>query len=117
MTRDSVCMGDDAEAPHEAEWEVDDEATVEYLLGLTARRCPGMPGNCWVAYFGYSRAVGEPVALLAHGWPWPRVLPVWDTPRRPSVRSGTVEIFWAYRSRAEPEALWRQMGSSPVTNR
>ncbi|MET9618192.1 hypothetical protein [Kitasatospora indigofera] len=73
-----------------------------------------MPGNCWVAHFGYGRAVGEPVALLAHGSPWPRVLPAWDTPRQPGVGSGTVEIFRAYRAGADPESLWQQMGGSPL---
>lgn len=112
LTRDSVCMGDDVDAPHEAEWELDGKVTMQDLLEQAAGYCLPMQSACWVAYLGYNRADGEPVALFAPQWPRPRMLSALDAAGQLGTHSGKVEIFWAYRSQVDPESLWRQMSGS-----
>jgi hypothetical protein len=105
-------MGDDADAPHEAAWEVDGTATLPDLLEQAAGYCLRMQSACWVAYLGYNRAIGEPLALVAPQWPRPRMLPGVDAAAQLSTCSGKLEIFWAYRSQVDAESLWRQLGGS-----
>ncbi|MGF1425275.1 hypothetical protein [Kitasatospora sp. LaBMicrA B282] len=114
LTRESVCMGDDAEAPHETAWEVDGGATLADVLEQAAGCCPHLRRGCWIAHLGYNRPDGAPLALLAPQWPRPRVLLGADAQAELGAHSDELEIFWGYRSGADPEALWRQLGGGQV---
>jgi hypothetical protein len=102
-------MGDDVDAPHEAVWDVDDGVTLQDLLEKAAPYCLQRQDTCWVAYLGYNRADGEPLAVVAAQWPKPRML-TGVAAAELAMRTGELEIFWAYRTRTDPEALWRQLG-------
>ncbi|MER7584329.1 hypothetical protein [Kitasatospora sp. NPDC097691] len=110
LTRDSVCMGDDVDAPHEGVWEVDENVTMQDLLEQSAGYLLRMQNACWVAYLGYGRADGEPVALFTPEWSRPRIAPGLDITGQLGTHPGKLEIFWAYRSQADAVSLWRQMG-------
>ncbi|MFG2918142.1 hypothetical protein ACGF0D_35315 [Kitasatospora sp. NPDC048298] len=103
-------MADDVDAPHEAVLEVNGTATLPNLLDQTAGHCLRTQGSCWVAYLGYNRADGQPLALAAPQWPRPRMLPGVSTAAQLGTPSDTVEIFWAYRNLVDAENLWRQLG-------
>ena len=78
-TRDSVAMGDDADAPHETSIELRDGPTVADLVGwLRSRGAPASVagGSTWAL-----RVSGRVVALLSEG--------TTTTPRERSIRSAT----------------------------
>jgi hypothetical protein len=64
-TRDSVAMGDDADAPHETFIELPDPATVADVVGWLAER--GAPASVFGGSTWALRVAGRVVALLADG--------------------------------------------------
>jgi len=71
-TRDSVCAGDDADAPHPFETTVPDGASLETMIATLIRSgyLPNISGGCAT----WSVSSGVPIAVIAQQWNAPRML-------------------------------------------
>lgn len=71
LTRDSVCMADDVEAPHTEIFEFDADATLADMVRAIARSSYlPMPGGIW----GWTIAVGDVVMAVRPGLLMRRVI-------------------------------------------
>lgn len=109
ITRDSVCAGDDSDAPHEWALEVDPFSTLGELFEAIARRTPrylaGIQGGMatWVA------EAGEPLAMVceqhsgARFFLDPEILVS-------SAFAGRSGLHFYYLAQVDPEFVWVQLG-------
>ena len=92
VTRDSVCAGDDSDAPHSLELEIAPDATLRDVLGLLERPryLAGIQGGMatWVA------VSGAPLAIVCeqHSEPW--CLFDADTLASELFREATLHFFY-----------------------
>ncbi|MBN1918050.1 MAG: hypothetical protein JW889_09090 [Verrucomicrobia bacterium] len=103
LTRESVCAGDDVDAPHATSFAVPDETTVGGLARIIQDRyLPRIEGGKAT----WSMVTSVPVAVLAQQWSDPRLLPPFDlaVTRLPRV-SGTVKVHVNYHAQRDPEAV------------
>ena len=101
LTRDSVCAGDDADAPHERSYAVAPGAGwADVLQGIAAcGYLASIAGGqaTWVA-----RVEGTPVAVLAQQWDAPRMLPGQE---RHAVQVA-VRLHFDYCAQQDPLAVY-----------
>lgn len=100
LTRDSVCAGDDGDAPHERLWPVAPGARWAEVLQAIAQSgylASIMGGQAtWVA------SHGAPLAVLAQQWPAPRMLPGQEEARVASA----ARLHFSYRLQLDPDAVY-----------
>ncbi|MET9399815.1 hypothetical protein [Kitasatospora sp. NPDC002965] len=119
LTRDSVAMGDDTDAPHAAELALREGATVhEAGVALLAARYPASVSGgraTWVLTVDG----GAPLAVLAQQWAEPRALPGADGPlARFASADGAVRLHLVYRTQRDPDAEWSRLaGGAPLFER
>ncbi|MEV0535069.1 hypothetical protein [Kitasatospora sp. NPDC050463] len=119
LTRASVAMGDDVDAPHEYVRQPDGSSTLGEFVRQVAVSGYFPQMACWVLYIGPSEPPAVPVAMLTAPWDEPRFLE--DAARHRTLDSladgnGELSLFFDYRTRLAPETLWRQLlgaGSPP----
>ncbi|MGA5823168.1 hypothetical protein ACPC54_35560 [Kitasatospora sp. NPDC094028] len=109
LTRASVCMADDCDSPHEAVWEAADGEAVADVLEQSVGYLLHFGTSCWVAYLGYGRGDGRPLAVASPRWSGLRLLPDAEDNARLGPHADRLEIFWAVRSRADPEVVWWEL--------
>jgi hypothetical protein len=110
LTRDSVCAGDDSDAPHEVVWDFPGEVSAQVLLERAAKDyCIHMTNASWIAYENRRRANGRPIAVISADWPAPRFLPRVDASLPLATSDGVAELDFRYDCRQDPEALWQRM--------
>ncbi|WP_157882134.1 hypothetical protein [Streptomyces rubellomurinus] len=109
LTRASVCMADDCDAPHEAVWETPDGGAVADVLERSAGYLLSLNTSCWVAYLGYGRGDGRPLAVASPRWSGLRLLPDAEAHARLGPHADRLEIYWAVRSGADPEVVWWEL--------
>jgi hypothetical protein len=105
FTRDSVCAGDDGDAPHAREIEVPDDVTVDALVRLVWREAdlPRIAGEraTWCI------SSGVPLAVIAQQWPEPR--PISFLPPKLTdldVMGATVRFHISYFAQEDPETVY-----------
>ncbi|MDG4861953.1 hypothetical protein P8605_27810 [Streptomyces sp. T-3] len=101
LTRDSVAMGDDANAPHEQVIDCDEGLTLaaflsdvrthRYLASIAAGRAT------WVLYEG-----AETLAVIAQEWDGPRFLA--DAGR--TFRGAMVRLHFRYEAQRDPDEVY-----------
>jgi len=98
LTRDSVCAGDDCDAPHAERFTLPSPLPLLETLGLikASRYLASIAGGraTWVAILD-----GEPIGVVAQQWDSPRIYPGCET--RP-IRDGA-RLDFAYRAQEDPE--------------
>ncbi|MEO8138120.1 MAG: hypothetical protein ABI742_00680 [Gemmatimonadota bacterium] len=72
LTRESVCAGDDGDAPHPRTLRVPDEASLDVCLAtvIPSGYLPSISGGLAT----WSVASGRPLAVLAQQWTAPRMI-------------------------------------------
>ncbi|MBV6699116.1 hypothetical protein [Kitasatospora aureofaciens] len=111
LTRDSVAMGDDADAPHTSSLEVPQDASVRQALAAI-----GVP-RAYLATIMSDRATwiaragdGTALAVVAQQWPEPRLLPAGEGPlARFADPAGTVRLDFEYRQQNDPDAEYERL--------
>ncbi|WP_327357038.1 hypothetical protein [Streptomyces sp. NBC_01304] len=104
LTRDSVAMGDDADAPHEQVIESDGELTLAGFLSdvRTHRYLASIAGGraTWVLYEG-----AETLAVIAQEWGMPRFL----ADSRRTFRGQVVRLHFRYEAQQDPDEVYNQL--------
>jgi hypothetical protein len=104
LTRDSVAMGDDCDAPHERIITVPDSAgmqeIIETVLGChyLARISGGQAT--------WSVASGGHIAVVAQQWPTPKMLPEAELVR-PNYSNGTLLLHFTYYAQENPDTVYQ----------
>ena len=101
VTRDSVCAGDDGDAPHPRTYSSSASATPAQAVDtvLAARYLPSIAGGMatWVA------ASAVPLAVIAQQWPAPRWLPLSSRDRqRLDCSGGLLRLHFSYLAQQDP---------------
>ncbi|MFG3056364.1 hypothetical protein ACGFZP_36160 [Kitasatospora sp. NPDC048239] len=114
LTRDSVAMGDDADAPHAEGREFREDLTIRqaiasvvadhYLAGIHGGRAT------WIA----QADDGTALAVVAQQWAEPRMLVAGELPlARFADADGRVRLHFAYRRQLDPEAEYARLAAGP----
>ncbi|WP_405021231.1 hypothetical protein OHV05_34330 [Kitasatospora sp. NBC_00070] len=107
LTRDSVCMGDDCDAPHQQAPTFDAATTLGDFVTQVADYPPRMRGARWVVFLGGNRADGSPIAEISPEWAIPRFMSGVD-PLVPLATlapvDGDLSFFFRYHSGSVPLA-------------
>ena len=103
VTRDSVCAGDDGDAPHAQTFTVPGETTVAAAVEhvVASRYLPSISGGLAT----WSVSSGIPVAVAAQQWSRPRHFHVYDGLRRLDVRDGVLRLHFSYHTQLDPEIV------------
>ena len=109
VTRDSVCAGDDGDAPHPRRLAAPPSATVQQAIEtvLAARYLPSIAGGMatWVA------ASAVPLAVIAQQWPAPRMMPLSSRDRQRLDGEGDVlRLHFSYFAQHDPEQVLGMLG-------
>jgi hypothetical protein len=106
--RDSICAGDDCDAPHELALAVRDES----LRSFTAR----LVDASYLASVGGGRAAwilqtdsqaGRPLAVVAQQWAQPRFLVAADSPVTDYIeRDAAPHLYFRYWCQVDPEQVF-----------
>ncbi|MFJ9951699.1 hypothetical protein [Kitasatospora sp. NPDC091207] len=128
LTRASVAMGDDVDAPHRGVAQVDGSTTLGEFVREVAVSGYFPQMACWVVYIGPPHGTEtDPVAMLTAPWDRPRFLD--DAARNRPLDSfagddgddgqdgqdGDLSLYFDYRTRVAPETLWlRLLGAEPT---
>ncbi|GAA2127936.1 hypothetical protein GCM10009759_79940 [Kitasatospora saccharophila] len=106
LTRDSVCMGDDAQAPHQRDVAFHG-ATLGEFVAWVADYPPRMRGTRWVMSRGWNGAEGAPIAEISPEWEKPRLMAGTD-PLAPleslAPADGDLSFFFKYHAGTVPLA-------------
>ncbi|MGV9264947.1 hypothetical protein ACWDRR_09820 [Kitasatospora sp. NPDC003701] len=107
LTRDSVCMADDCDAPHQQDATVDGATTLGDFVTQVANYPLRMRGARWVMFRGWNHAEGSPIAEISPEWASPRFMAGAD-PLLPLASlagpDGDLNFFFQYHSRSVPLA-------------
>ncbi|MER6397297.1 hypothetical protein ABT263_14770 [Kitasatospora sp. NPDC001603] len=121
LTRASVAMGDDVDAPHEAHLESDGATTLGEFVRQVALSGYFPQMACWVVFDGRRKPAPAPIAMLSAPWEQPRFLD--DALRHRSLDSlagkdgelgelgenGELSLFFDYRATIAPDVLWQRL--------
>ena len=104
VTRDSVCAGDDGDAPHPRTFPSLPSATPAQAVAtvLAARYLPSIGGGraTWVA------ASAVPLAVIAQQWPAPRWLGLSSRDRqRLDCNGDLLRLHFSYLAQQDPEQV------------
>jgi hypothetical protein len=105
VSRDSVCAGDDGDAPHHRRFALGAGASVEDALAAVAaaRYLPSIAGGMAT----WSAASGIPLAVLAQQWPAPRLLPQFAHQRHRLDRDDAcLRLHFSYYAQRDPEQVF-----------
>lgn len=107
VTRDSVCAGDDADAPHELTLACPRVASIAELVRFIAANSelPSISGGeaTWCL------STHRPLAITAQQWTEPRMLVMADLPasRFIDVGASKVRMHWSYFAQENPDVVFR----------
>ncbi|MFI0940948.1 hypothetical protein [Streptomyces sp. NPDC021020] len=104
-TRESVAMGDDVLAPHEATWELPGQLGILGVLAALERDryLPVVGLSTWVA----RSPDGAALAVLARRWRTPRLLPgTRDDVVGLMDADGIARLHFEYRAQDDPDAVY-----------
>lgn len=110
LTRDSVCAGDDADAPHELTLACPRVASIAELVRFIAAnsKLPSISGGeaTWCL------STHRPLAITAQQWTEPRMLVMPDLPasRFIDVGASDARMHWSYFAQEGPEVVFRVVG-------
>ncbi|SNC67674.1 hypothetical protein SAMN06265337_2032 [Hymenobacter gelipurpurascens] len=109
LTRDSVAMGDDVDAPHAHRFSMPDGSTLAQVLQtvLSQRYLASITGGeaTWVALLEQ-----KPIAVLAQQWQQPVLLGP-DLVLPPNV---AVQLHFRYRTQQDPEEVLAELRKQAV---
>lgn len=102
ITRDSVCMADDVDAPHEQKFVVPNGATLAQLASVVARTSYlPMPSDAW----GWTIEVEEALFAIRKGFLRRRVVALQGIPAM-IVLTDNSELLALY---VRPDSRWRDL--------
>ena len=104
FTRDSVCAGDDGDAPHAAEIDLPNAVTIDALVTLVwqAAKLPSIMGGMatWCV------SSGIPLAVIAQQWPTPKRVGLMSPKLADLDWAGqTVRLHFSYFTQQDPDAV------------
>jgi hypothetical protein len=107
LTRESVAMGDDADAPHAMELTVRDNASVAEIIGIVFQ-------ERYLAQIGGGKATWSvisniPVAVLAQQWTSPKLLMPTAQLSELDFSANTLRIYCAYHTQEDPDLKFEQL--------
>ena len=104
LTRDSVCAGDDVDAPHFDEITVPDDATVEDVVAAIAASTYLAPISGGKATWSVASKI--PIAVIAQQWERPRM--ICSIPYRfeqLDFRDGVLRCYVNYHAQRDPDTV------------
>lgn len=118
LQRDSVCMGDDVDAPHDDSIEVADSTVATIAQGIVSAQYLAMIDGGKATWILRTRANGEPLAVIAQQWASPRLLD--DAPKNavPNQQTGKLQVYVEYYCQADPNLVYDALQSGkPLPDR
>jgi len=105
VTRESVCAGDDVDAPHARTFVLSSPPSIEQALTtvLASGYLPSIAGGM----ASWSVASGRPVAVIAQQWSVPRLLFLTERDLQQLDRSaGVLRLHFNYHAQRDPEFVY-----------
>jgi len=105
VTRESVCAGDDVDAPHQITLSVPDKYTLEDIARAIQRAgyLPTIQGGKAT----WSVVSGVPIAVMAQQWSEPKMLTSLDLVRKELDLSGsTIRVHVNYHAQIDPDIVY-----------
>lgn len=109
FTRDSVCAGDDGDAPHSQRLACPPGCTADQLVRhvMTAARLPSIIGGAAT----WCLSSRKPVAVLAQQWAEPRVLGLMPLKFADlDADETTVRLHFSYFAQQDPQVVFDVLG-------
>lgn len=104
MTRDSVCMADDVDAPHETFMEVQDDLSMAEIIGLISRS--GYLASIAGGMASWSVESGRPIAVVAQQWAEPKMLVDSGKDGTAQLKVGSsLQLHFRYHAQEDPDAV------------
>ena len=106
LTRDSVAMGDDCDAPHEKIIAVPDSASIREIIQVVLH-------SRYLAQIAGGKATWSvtsriPVAIVAQQWAEPKMLGDASVPRSLLFSEGMLVLHFAYHTQEDPNLVYGQ---------
>jgi len=105
LTRESVCAGDDVDAPHRATLSVPDDFTLEDIARVIwqARHLPKIQGGRAT----WSVASSVPIAVIAEQWQEPKTVTSLDFVKDClDISDGAIHVHVNYHAQLDPDIVW-----------
>jgi hypothetical protein len=104
VTRDSVAMGDDGDAPHERRFSYPDATAIEDVIERIV--ASGYLASIQGGRATWSVVSGLPIAVVAQQWKKPRAVQ-WEPVKASSLqsRNGVVGLHFNYHAQVEPDVV------------
>ncbi|RLV04552.1 hypothetical protein CTZ27_11595 [Streptomyces griseocarneus] len=114
LTRDSVAMGDDADAPHADTRDLPDDISLREAVASVIKSgylAPIAGGKAtWIL-----TSAGDPIAVVAQQWEGPRLLASGDsTPASFAADHRVVHWHFRYLAQRDPEAVYEELKAAPA---
>ena len=105
VTRDSLCAGDDGDAPHTFEFDLPDGAPPSAAVERVSKSgyLPSISGGNAT----WSVASSQPIAIVAQQWAEPRHFQVLGGLRDLDFGSGTLRLHFNYHAQIDPEVVYK----------
>lgn len=105
LTRESVCAGDDGDAPHAEEIAVVDGAGIRDIIAIIAKS--GYLASIIGGEATWSASSRILLAVIAQQWPEPRMLSQFPTRLESlDVRGGILHIHFNYHAQQSPDTVY-----------
>ena len=104
-TRDSVCAGDDADAPHARTFALQDMRSIEQAIATvnSARYLPSIAGGLAT----WSVTSGRPLAVIAQQWAAPRLLFLTGQDlQHLDCSEGMLRLHFNYHAQRDPDLVY-----------
>jgi len=112
LTRDSVAMSDDCDAPHQLLLPFPDDASLADIVGHVF--C-----SCYLAQIAGGQATWtavthRPVAVLAQQWPAPKMMPS-SAAQTLELTNGILHLHFRYYAQQDPDLVYQQLLGTTAT--
>jgi hypothetical protein len=106
LQRDSVCMADDMDAPHENLIEIADKqvnTVAESIIAMNYLPCISGGKATWILRTDPN---GAPLAVIAQQWSQPKLLSLAQQTISPDLETGELQVYVEYYCQVEPELVY-----------
>ena len=106
LTRDSVAMGDDADAPHHREMDIADDTSLQAIIkAILQSRYLATIGGGKATWTVVSRI---PIAIVAQQWAEPRMLVPAPSLSSLNFSGNVLSVHFNYRTQQDPDLVYEE---------
>jgi len=113
LSRESVCAGDDVDAPHSKTISLPTDMPILEVLSVISKS--GYLARIAGGKATWSAVSNVPLAVFAQQWSEPRALPAAHSQlEQMNFRDSTLKIHFIYHAQREPETVFAELSKNTV---